>query len=101
MIHTAVMFLCVTIHTAINLNIVTASYVNNREFTGTDELRPGPLGYQNLAFYETTGVISTVMFLLNNWLADGLLVNFTLGYTTQESDVGHQFSFIVVTPSMP
>ena len=75
--HTVVMFLFGTIYTAANLSILSVSYVNNRGFPGIDELPTGPLGYQYFAYTKATGVISTSMFLLNNWLADGLLVHST------------------------
>ena len=75
--HTIAMFLFVTIYTAANLNILSVSYIDNRGFPGINKLPTGPLGYQFLAYTKATGVISTGMFLLNNWLADGLLVHST------------------------
>ena len=72
MIHIGAMFMFVTVFTAINLNIISTSYIDNRKFP--DDPYPGPLGYQVLTYSETSGIVSTVMFLLNNWLADGLLV---------------------------
>ena len=72
MIHTGAMFMFVTVFTVINLNIISASYVDNRKFS--NDSYPGPFGYQALTFSETIGIVSTVTFLLNSWLADGLLV---------------------------
>ena len=71
-IHIGAMFMFVTVFTAINLNIISNSNIDNRGFP--DDPHPGPLGYQALTFSGTSGIVSTVMFLLNNWLADGLLV---------------------------
>lgn len=71
--HTVAMFSVSTIHTALNLNFRSVFYINNRGFPGTDELPPGPLGYDALQL----GAMNTVlvaMFPLNQWLADGLLV---------------------------
>ena len=69
-------FLFVTINTMIgNFYIQSDSYVDNRDFPGTDELPPGPLGYQYLTFTSPVAVVANFMFFLNNWLADGLLVS--------------------------
>lgn len=72
--HTVVMFFFVTVFTATNLDILSISYIDNRDFPGIKELPPGALGYQHLTFSHTAGVVSTFTFLLNNWLADGLLL---------------------------
>lgn len=75
-VHTVAMFSIVTIYTAVTLNIQSVSYVDNREFPGIDGvLPPGPLGYQYLTRSKAIGVVPIVMFLLNNWMADGLLVS--------------------------
>jgi hypothetical protein len=74
---TAAMFSFVTIFTAISSNILSITFVDNREFPGVgDKLPPGPIGYQLLIYSEVISIISKLMFLLNNWLADGLLVSF-------------------------
>jgi hypothetical protein len=70
------MFSIVTVYTAINLDIQSAGYVDNREFPGEDGLlSPGPLGYQDFVYSQAINVAPAVMFLLNTWLADGLLVS--------------------------
>lgn len=74
-VHTVSMFSFVTVYTAVNLNILSDSYVENREFPGTDSLSPGPSGYQAMVYSDAVGIVSTVMVLLNNWLADGLLAS--------------------------
>lgn len=75
MAHTVVIFLFLTVFTAINLKILSISYIDNREIRGASEV-PGPLGYQWNTYSTPSGIVSTFMFLLNNWLADGLLVNY-------------------------
>ena len=95
------MFLFVTIYTALNLDMLFISYVGNREFTGITGFPPGPLGYEYLSYHETIGIVSTVMFLLNNWLADGLLVYPMSSPIAQVSNVGCYSSSIVATLYMP
>ena len=73
--YTAVSFSFVTIFTALNLDVQSISYIDNREFPGSDTLPPGPLGYQYLIYSKSISVVANLMFLLNNWLADGLLVS--------------------------
>ena len=85
MIHTGAMFMFVTVFTVINLNIISTSYIDNRKFP--NDPYPGPLGFQALTYSETIGIVSTVMFLLNNWLADGLLVKSVPASAAQVSDV--------------
>jgi hypothetical protein len=73
-IYTAVMFSIVTTFVAMNLNIQSISYVDNRAFPGSDAAPPGPFGYQFTLYPKPISFIPNFMFLLNNWLADGLLV---------------------------
>lgn len=74
--YTFVMFSIVTLSNAIGLDIRSVSYVDNREFPGVDwELPPGPVGYENLIVYEAISVLPSITFFVNNWLADGFLVN--------------------------
>ena len=72
--HVVAMFSFVTIYTAMNLNLQSISYIDNREFRGGGMLAPGPLGYQFSIYSKAISVIPTITYLLNNWLADGLLV---------------------------
>lgn len=73
-VHTIVMFSLVTVHTALILYLPSISYVDNRGFPGTDTLPPGPFIY--LGFYSTRaiGITSRLLFPLNQWLADGLML---------------------------
>ena len=78
MAHTAAMFSFATIYIAMNLNIQSISFVDNREFPGittSDVLPPGPVGYQWFLRSKPIGVATTPMIVLNNWLANGLLVS--------------------------
>jgi hypothetical protein len=86
-IHTVAMFLFVTVFTALNLDISSTAFVDNRAFSGINGSTPGPIGYQYLSYSQPTGIISTVMFLLNNWLADGLLVSLAHDSITQVSEL--------------
>jgi len=73
-VYTTVTFSFVTIFTALNLDIQSISYIDDREFPGNDALPPGPLGYQYLIYSKPISIAANLMFLLNNWLADGLLL---------------------------
>jgi hypothetical protein len=73
--YTVAMFVFVTVFTAMNDNIQSISWIDNREFPGVEGvLPPGPLGYQFFIYHNVISIIPNLMFLLNNWLADGLLV---------------------------
>ena len=74
--YTVVMFAFVTVFTAMNDNIQSISWIDNREFPGVEGMfPPGPLGYQFLIDSDAITIIPSLMFLLNNWLADGFLVS--------------------------
>jgi hypothetical protein len=70
------MFCAVTVYIAFNLDLQSIAYVGKREFPGDEILFPGPLGYQFLLNTDAITIIPDVMFLLNGWLADALLVYF-------------------------
>ena len=74
--YTAVMFSLVTIGTAMQLDVQSISYIDNRDFPGIEGvLSPGPLGYQWFIGPGAITVIQIVAFVLSNWLADGFLVS--------------------------
>ena len=84
--HAVAMFTFVTVYTAFTLNIQSISFIDNRNFPGVgDVLPPGPVGYQFYIYSKPMGIVPNVMFLLNNWLADGLLVSLVLNSVTQAS----------------
>lgn len=96
------MFSFVTIYTAVTLYIQSISYVDNREFTGVDGvLPPKPIGYQAFIYSKAITVIATIVFLMNNSLADGLLVGPVLDSVAQVSNVGRSSSSIVATSFIP
>ena len=72
--HTIAMFSLLTIPFGIDLIDASLCYVNNREFPGNDKYPPGPIGYWGTLNTKATATIFYVMFPLNQWLADGLLV---------------------------
>jgi hypothetical protein len=71
----AAMFSFVTIYTALNLNLQSISYIDNREFPGNDLAPPGPLGYQWFIHNQAISIVPNLMFIMNNWLADAFLVS--------------------------
>ena len=81
--HTVAMFLVVTVGTAMGLDILSVSYVDDREFPGIGGfIPPGPLGYRWVASSMMLGIVPNIMFFLNNWLADGLMVSPLSGVTS-------------------
>ena len=97
MSYTVAVFSSVTIYTAINLNILSGCYIDNREFPAIDGvLPPGPFGYQAFTYSGRIESLSYVTFLLNNWLADGLLVSSISGSYTQVSNTSHSSCTVAV-----
>jgi len=75
--YTTVMFSSATVALGTGLNIGSISFIDNRNFPGIEgSFPPGPLGYQAMTCSGTPGIAPAFAFLLNYWLADGLLVNF-------------------------
>lgn len=99
--HTMAMFSFVTINTAMSLYVFPVSYINYRHFSGHRGLPTGPFGYQLYIYPKPISTIPTLMFFLNNWLADGLLVRSNLTATVGMSDVAFSSSSTVATLSMP
>ena len=94
--HTAAMFAFVTIYTALNLQIQSISYIDNRNFPGTDGTPwPGPIGYEFFIYYKAISIVPSVAFQMNTWLADGILVSSLFNSVAQVSNVGHSSSSIV------
>ena len=72
--HTMAMFSFTSIACVIEGRRRFTSYVENREFPGVEgEYPPGPYGFLSLRSGPITSV-GLLMFPLNQWLADGLLV---------------------------
>jgi len=73
--HTGAMFSFLTILVATVLDIQSISYIDNRAFPVTDGAPwAGPVAYQLAIYSKAISVVPVIMFLLNNWLADGLLL---------------------------
>lgn len=73
--YTMLMFLFVTVLTGTDLHIQSICYVDNREYPGVENaIAPGPLGYRFLISSGALSITRSLMFFLNFWLADGLLV---------------------------
>ena len=78
--YTVTMLLLVTIRTTMQLIVQSISYIDNREFPGTENgSLPGPYGYQLLVVPNVINVTQSIVFALSNWLADGLLVSSSFG----------------------
>ena len=75
--YTVVMFSVVTVQTAMSLDFTSIAYINNRGFPGIagGELPPGPYGYKMFISAGALNVTFIVMFVLNDWLADSLMVS--------------------------
>ena len=69
--HTMAMFSFVTVYTAMSLHIQSISFIDHAGQVGYSE----PLEFQLHLRESARGLIPNVMFNLNNWLADGLLVS--------------------------
>ena len=98
--HTAATFTFVTIYIALNLNIQSLAFIDNREFPGTEAIPPGPAGYQWSILSKPVGIAPTPMLVLNNWLIDGLLASVSR-LTLRVSSVDHFSSSTVVTLFTP
>ena len=74
--YTTLMFSVVTALTATSLNTRSVTFIDNREFPGVrGAALSGPLGYQSFIDSKAPGLAADVLFFLNGWLADGLLVS--------------------------
>ena len=99
-IYTVAMFSFATVYTGLNTDIQSVSLIDNREFPGIgDTIPPGPLGYQMYIYSKPITIIPNLMFLLNNWMADGLLVGFSSSSPDKVFDADDSSSSIVVTLS--
>ena len=74
--YTVTMFSIATVLTGMALNLESISHIDNREYPGIEgEFFPGPIGYQLSIWSGVLVIPPRLMFLLNNWLSDGLLVS--------------------------
>ena len=96
------MFAFATIAIALGLDLQSVCYVDDRDFPGFDGgSAPGPLGYQLLVYSKAINVVPNLLFLLNQWLADGLLVSSVFDSVVQMSNVSRSSSSTVATLFIP
>ena len=98
-VHTIALFLFLTTHTAMNLDLLSTGYVDNRSFP-----RAGPIGYIQVAYFSTALLVfySGVFFPLGQWLADGLLVSRSISDSlTYAPHATHSSSYIVAMSFIP
>jgi len=102
--YTVIMFSLATVLTGMDLNIQSISHIDNRNFPGVKgKFPPGPYGYLMSIYYQPINYVPTVVFILTNWLADGLLVSslFDGAFACANiSDIGSSSSSIVATWSI-
>lgn len=90
------MFSIATVYTAVlTLNFLSISYIDKREYPD------GPWGYQFYVVAQAVVVAPEFLSLLNQWLADGLLVSVAANSVTQVFNVGHCSSCIAAVLFMP
>ena len=70
--YTVAMFSFVTVYTAVKLHILSISFIDNREFANGTPV--GPYGYQVTTRSTLLGTTPNIVCVLNNLLAEGLLV---------------------------
>jgi hypothetical protein len=90
------MFSFVTIYTAINLDSQSFSYIDSRRFPGDDTSPRGTDGYLP-PYYLVLSSVSSVLFFLNNWLADGILVSSVLSQLNRITNVDRSSSSTAAT----
>ena len=98
------MFSLLTALTAMTSTVFSVSYINNRQFAGVvGLLPPGPFGYTSSISPMAIKFLPDAMAIMNNWLADGLLVSslFDPAFTPQVSNTSPSPNSIVVTSSTP
>ena len=76
--HTMVLFSVATAFALSNLNLQSVSYVDNREFPDMGDGFPGPFNWQFFVYNKPIVFFPSIMFIINTWLTDGLLVCSTI-----------------------
>ena len=94
MIHTVVMFSFLTVDFCINLAYQSFGYINC-EFPGDKLAVNGPCRGHYVPFAAPLVITCEIMFYLNMWLADGLLVSSILNLVAPVAHAGHVSSSIV------
>ena len=97
--YTVVMFSVATVLTGMDINVLSIAHIDNRDFPGVDGLYlPGPYGYYESIYFKPINLIPTAAFVLNNWLADGLLVGslLTIRSTAQATNSSSSSSIVAM-----
>jgi hypothetical protein len=100
-IHTVAMFSFLTTIFAICIIYLPTEYIDNREYPGVGENPPASLGYDSTLNNDAVATVYNVMFPLNQWLADGLLVGSSRNQVASVFDAGCSSSYIVVMSFTP
>ena len=91
---TVVMFSMATVLTGMDLNIQSISHIDNRNFPGVKgKFPPGPYGYLMSIYYKPINYIPTILFIVTNWLTDGLLVSSSFNPAFTCTNIKHQTFF--------
>ena len=102
MTYTVTMFSLATIITALQHYIQSVSYVDYRDFPGvSNPMGSGPAGYILSISTKAIQVVPTVIFTINFWLADGLLVSSVPNAAAHAIIVDCSSSSIVALSSIP
>ena len=99
--HTVALFSFLTMAFGIGLNELSIIYINYREFRVNTEVVSGPLGYKGHLITDAGSLLLDVMFPLNQWLADGLLVCPVSNLVAYVFNVGWSSSCIVAILFIP
>lgn len=101
-VHTVAMFTFVNIYNAMSFDLQSISSIDDRGYPGQkNAIPPGPIGYQELLSSNVDNVVPNIMFLLNSWLADGLLVSSIFKASPKHHNVTLSFSSTVAILFMP
>jgi len=102
MAHTVAIFAAFTMFTVTSLAMLSICYVDDREFSKADTSFTGPWGYLlDILYWKAINLIPNTMLLLNNWLADGILVCPPAISGAQAPDIRPSSSSTVATLSTP
>ena len=95
---TTSMFSCSTVAVVLNINALSSSCIGPVDQAYF--ILPGPLGTKVWSTQNGVAIAFTVMFVLNQWQADGLLVSSVSKQAISTSNIVRFFSFTVVMLSV-
>ena len=99
--HITALFVLLSIQVTMDLHAGSIEFVDGRDFPGTDKIPPGPIGcYIILGSSAAFRTLYKAIFPLNQWLADGPLVSFTLHSAARVPYMVCSSSCIVVISSI-